>query len=66
MIRIRVFIVAAAICALARAASACAPSSPWIIQTQESDASLTAVSAADPSHVWAVGGGPIYFFNGVH
>ena len=64
MIKTRLFIVAAALCALALAASACGSPSPWIIQTQEGDASLLAVSAADASHVWAVGGGPVYFYNG--
>src|SRR5674536_382870 len=64
MIKTRLFIVAAALCALALAASACGSPSPWIIQTQEGDAALLAVSAADASHVWAVGGGPVYFYNG--
>jgi hypothetical protein len=59
------FMVAAAACVLALAVSACGAPSPWSIQTQEGEVSLLSVSAADPSHVWAVGGGPVYFFNGV-
>lgn len=47
------------------AACSCVSGTPWIIQTQKGEASLTSVSAADPRHVWAVGGGPIYMFDGV-
>lgn len=39
--------------------------SPWKFQTVEGESSLLAVSAADARHVWAVGGGPVYFYDGV-
>lgn len=39
--------------------------SPWSFQTFKGELSLTAVSAADAKNVWAVGGGPIYYFNGI-
>ena len=55
----------AAVCALAIIVSACGAASPWMIETQEQDASLLSITAADSTHAWAVGGGPIYFFNGV-
>ena len=45
--------------------TSCGRSSPWDFQTVEGDSSLLSVSAADPSHVWVVGGGPVYFFDGV-
>lgn len=51
--------------ALSAGLASCGPRSPWMFQTVEGEASLTAVSAADRRHVWAVGGGPVYFFDGV-
>lgn len=55
---------ALALVALVIAAPSCGPKSPWIIQTQVADASLLSITAADSRHVWAVGGGPVYFYDG--
>lgn len=56
---------AAAAAALVVFHCGCGAGPPWSIQTQAREASLLSVAAGDRTHAWAVGGGPVYFFNGV-
>ncbi|MCG2794749.1 MAG: hypothetical protein L6427_02565, partial [Actinomycetia bacterium] len=60
-----VLAVLVAVILLPAAAVSCgAPEQLWALQYQTGPNSLTAVSAADASHVWAVGNGTIFFFDG--
>ncbi|MBU4178658.1 MAG: hypothetical protein KJ625_01805, partial [Actinobacteria bacterium] len=63
--RVALIAVAAVILLLSMAGVSCGvPEQSWALQYQTGPNSLTAVSALDPSHVWAVGNGTVYFFGG--
>lgn len=46
------------------ACASCKPGSPWLLSYQAGNYSLTSITAADASHVWTIGAGHVFFFDG--